>query len=261
MLEIYEKIRSKYRADMIRQHLSKLQSYNEVYLMQYIDALELSPSSKYVLSRALSDYLYTFSKITKEQAERLRSSFRYMRNDWSKQVVSDEQIDYLISIIEKQRGEHIRLRNKLALAIMLTTGCRVGELLNMKVNDIHIDTEKELVIITLINSKSGGTKLYHIKADYTVNNLNIATLYEDYLDKRTTQSNYIFANDKGQRITKENIEALFRKADMHPHQIRHTAITKRLKDYDIYEAAKFAGHKSLNTTQRYIQREYVNVIG
>ena len=156
MLEIYEKIRSKYRADMIRQHLSKLQSYNEVYLMQYIDALDMSSSSKYVLSRALADYLYTFSKITKEQAERLRSAFRYMRSDWSKQVVSDEQIDYLIKIIERQRGEHVQLRNKLALAIMLTTGCRIGELLNMKTNDICVDEQQ--LIITLVNSKSGGTK-------------------------------------------------------------------------------------------------------
>ena len=258
MLEIYEKIRSKYRADMIRQHLSKLQSYNEVYLMQYIDALDLSSSSKYVLSRALADYLYTFSKITKEQAERLRSAFRYMRSDWSKQVVSDEQIDYLIKIIERQRGEHVQLRNKLALAIMLTTGCRVGELLNMKTNDICVDEQQ--IVITLVNSKSGGTKLYHIKATHSINNLNILTLYNEYINKRTVNSEYLFSNDKGQRITKENIEVLFRKADMHPHQIRHTAITKRLKDYDIYEAAKFAGHKSLATTQRYIQREYVNRI-
>jgi len=260
MLEIYEKIRSKYRADMIRQHLPKLQSYNEVYLMQYIDALDLSSSSKYVLSRALADYLYTFSKITKEQAERLRSAFRYMRSDWSKQVVSDEQIDYLIKIIERQRGEHVQLRNKLALAIMLTTGCRIGELLNMKTNDICVD-EQQQIVIKLVNSKSGGTKLYHIKATHSINNLNILTLYNEYINKRTVNSEYLFSNDKGQRITKENIEVLFRKADMHPHQIRHTAITKRLKDYDIYEAAKFAGHKSLNTTQRYIQREYANVIG
>jgi integrase/recombinase XerD len=150
-----------------------------------------------------------------------------------------------------------RLRDRFFFALLHETGCRAGEALGLRHEDIAA-AEREIAIVSRENAngaraKSGdrvipvGAELIRLYADY---------LHGEYGD---IDSDYVFINlfaaPRGQAWSYPAVYDLVTRlraktgADFDPHWFRHSAATRWLRDgVSVEIVSKLLGHSSVTTT-------------
>jgi integrase/recombinase XerD len=150
-----------------------------------------------------------------------------------------------------------RLRDRFFLAVLHETGCRAGEALGLRHEDIAA-AEQELSIVPRDNAngaraKSGG-RVVPVGPD-------LVRLYADYLhgEYGDIDSDYVFVNiwarPRGQAWSYQAAYDLVLRLrartgiDFDPHWLRHTAATRWLRDgVSVEVVSKLLGHSSVTTT-------------
>lgn len=140
-------------------------------------------------------------------------------------------------------------RDILILELLYSTGVRVSELVNIKLQDIDMIENK---ILILGKGKKERYVLFGNKAKQKLN---------DYLDKRKNiECDYLIINRYGKNITDRSIRKILDKIlleaslsyKISPHTLRHTFATHMLDSGANIEIVKeLLGHESLSTTQIY----------
>lgn len=154
-------------------------------------------------------------------------------------------------------------RDYALFAIMYDTGCRIGEELNIKVNDLYLDMGSPYLIV---NGK-GNKKRSLILSEKTVE---IIRLYlGKFLGNNPNPEAYLFYSSHGgifKQMTEDAVNnrlyIISEKANrkcaevpvhMHCHQIRHSSATHWLQDdINIAQISRYLGHESLETTRIYL---------
>ncbi|MBT3714245.1 MAG: tyrosine-type recombinase/integrase [Anaerolineae bacterium] len=160
--------------------------------------------------------------------------------------LSDECLNKLFSAMGKN------LRDRTIFTIMLHSGLRVGEITALCTDDILV-TES---ITPRLRVRGKGQKERIVFLSQTAMNLLNA-----YLDTRpATSDKKVFLNKRGSPISITGIQlqlaSYCRKADVWVtcHQFRHTFASKLIANgMPVTSVQKLLGHKSIRTTQRYIQ--------
>jgi integrase len=128
--------------------------------------------------------------------------------------------------------------------IALHTGMRLGEILNLRWDDIDF-TSGHLIIR---DSKNGESR--HVPMDSTV-----IKMLSGYI--HTSGASYVFPSATGGRLSTiqtafENARARAEMPDLHFHDLRHTfASLFMMNGGDLYVLKGLLGHKSITMTQRY----------
>lgn len=163
-------------------------------------------------------------------------------------------------------------REKAIFEILLSTGCRVSELVNIKIDEIQDDYS------ILVHGKGD-------KDRYVYMNANAKYAYEQYMSERKDCSIYLFPKmisitqiDKripksraaswytdpsnvevDKHCDKGTVEAIIRKigrkvnVKAHPHKFRRTCATNALQNgMPIEMVSRMLGHANLSTTQIYL---------
>lgn len=139
------------------------------------------------------------------------------------------------------------------LAIVETiysTGCRVSELINIKLNDINWETHS---VELFGKGKKHRTSFLNAKAEIAI---------REYLNTRKKESIYLINGERGQeKLKKEAIERIVRlitkrsmiqSKKITPHVLRHTTATQALKNgMPITDIQKLLGHENISTTMIY----------
>ena len=156
------------------------------------------------------------------------------------------------AIIAKSKGNQLAVRNRLIIEMALGTGLRVSELANLKVDDIHI--RKGQYSLTVNNGKGGKHRVVGF-------NNKLKTLIQEYLDYRKSMSSYLFASERGEKMTRFGVGRVFKtmasKACLDSkhsiHTLRHTYATNLYKasGYNLRMVQKQLGHSSITTTTVY----------
>ncbi|OED30596.1 site-specific tyrosine recombinase/integron integrase [Methanosphaera sp. WGK6] len=150
---------------------------------------------------------------------------------------------------EKSNPQNItRLRNKLILTLLYSTGLRVSELIKLKIRTID---EKERTIRVRGKGEKDRIVIFDDNTLY---------LIHEYLDKRGVENEYLFVSQKNHTLSSRYIQLMIKdyaKAagitkKVTPHILRHSFATHLLKNgVDIRAIQQLLGHSNLSTTQIY----------
>mgnify|MGYP003434987224 FL=1 len=163
------------------------------------------------------------------------------------------EIDKFLNAIDTfEFTENIAYRNRLILKIIIYTGVRVSEILNLKMKDMF---KEENVYLLQIKGKGNKPRVVMIKSSIIENDL------KHLLDIRVCNSDLLVCNQKGERLTQayvsrivENIliSAGIRKEKNGAHMLRHTFATLLYEQHhDLILVQEALGHADINTSRIY----------
>ena len=167
-----------------------------------------------------------------------------------KEVFTDENL-------EKLRDECENIRDLSLIELLISTGMRVGELVNLNINDLNFE-DRSCIVLGKGNKErevyfDAKTKL-HLK---------------EYIDKRDDSNDALFVSMKEphQRLSISGVELIVRTLGMnsninkvHPHKFRRTLATMAIdKGMPVEQVQKLLGHVKIETTMHYALVNQSNV--
>lgn len=170
----------------------------------------------------------------------------------------DEIIKLFQYIKGKRNGEFYKLRNLSIFSLMLYTGLRISEIVNINLSDLEYAMNHEILIIVGKGNKERKVPLLQEE----LMDGNLKHLYE-YYNKRlemNLENEALFLSTKKCRISPRGIQLLIKKysqdinlnKNITPHKFRHTFATHLIKNgADIRKVQELLGHSSISTTQIY----------
>jgi integrase/recombinase XerC/integrase/recombinase XerD len=165
-------------------------------------------------------------------------------------TLSDDEIKTVLSTFSTLPSD---ARNQTIFLILLDTGLRIGELVNLKMDDTHLD-EGYLKVI-------GKGKKERI---VPIGN-NAQKALQRYLFRyRPKSSNhvidYVFLSTSGKPLTENGMKLMFARLAkrsgvyrLHAHLCRHTFATRFLiNGGDVFSLQQILGHSTLEMVSRYV---------
>lgn len=148
---------------------------------------------------------------------------------------------------------NLGIRNKCIFEVLLCTGCRCNELVNIKLDDINLN-EKEIKVL----GKGNKERIVYL-GSYAVESIEkYLSIRNEILGKK--DNNYLFINHLGGKLTTRGIRDIIDKIllkssnniKITPHTFRHSFATMLLNEgCDLKSVQELLGHVSLSTTSIY----------
>lgn len=157
-----------------------------------------------------------------------------------KKPFTDNELERIREVVNKKR-------DKALIEFLLSTGCRVSEVVGLNIEDINT-VKGECTVLGKGNKER--TVYISEKSMYYL---------MEYLSSRHDDNKALFVGKCEKRLSKQAIEQLFRNIGkrarvdkVHPHRFRRTFATNALnKGMPIQHVQKILGHTSMDTTMVY----------
>jgi integrase/recombinase XerD len=253
---------SSYLGD-IAQYALFLDKYHDVTKPNDIEARHiegfLRSMKKQVSSKSIARKLtalksfHHFLALEKETDEDFAKSFPSPKTEKSlPQVLS---VDEVIAILKQvDQTKPLGPRNAALLELIYGSGLRVSELLDIKMEDIHLNQS-----YLMVKGKGDKERMVPI-SDMSVIALRnyIVKSRESLLKEQKTQ--FLFLNQKGIRLSRQGFFKLLKKlaadanvkTECSPHTLRHSFATHLLENgMDLRTLQSLLGHEDISTTQIY----------
>lgn len=165
--------------------------------------------------------------------------------------LTEEEIEKLLSFPLNTPFDY---RNKAMLELLYATGIRVSELVNLKLNNIHL--EEDLIRVLGKGSKERISPISTICEKY------LRIYIEEYRNTllKNKTSEYVFINNSGNSITRQgffkNLKRIAKEQgiekEISPHTLRHSYATHLLSHgADLRIIQELLGHSDISTTEIY----------
>jgi integrase/recombinase XerD len=248
-------------------------SYYRSTLLKMFEIIELS--IRRITTEIIREYLKQYqaknncSKITIDNVRRNLSSFfswleeenyiiknpirrihKVKTGKTVKEVISDENIEIM-------RDSCQMIRDLAMIDLLLSTGMRVGELVNLDISDMNFE-ERECIVY------GKGDKERRVYFDAR------AKLHlKNYLKERCDKNKALFVslNHPHERLKINGVEIRLRELGrklgiekVYPHKFRRTMATRAIdKGMPIEQVQQLLGHQQIDTTMRYAMVNQNNV--
>lgn len=160
--------------------------------------------------------------------------------------------------IEKLRDSCLQIRDLAMIDLLYSTGIRVGELVNLNINDVNFE-ERECIVY----GKGNKQRKVYFDAKTKVH-------LKRYLEQRKDYSEALFVtlDSPFERLKISGVEIRLRKLGrlasldqrVHPHKFRRSMATRAIdKGMPIEQVQKLLGHQQIDTTMHYVMVNQSNV--
>jgi integrase/recombinase XerC len=139
-------------------------------------------------------------------------------------------------------------RDKAIIAVYLTTGIRVSELINLKLDDYINDS-------AVITTKGNKQRRIYFNDDCR------ACVDEYIKTRKDSVYDNLFISNQGNPMAAHNINSMLKvtarrsglNENISNHTLRRSAVTQVCENYGIAAACAWVGHSNITTTQRYVR--------
>lgn len=243
--------------------------YNyKLHLCNFFYTVQKSPEQ--VTSNDVRIYLYQYQetrKVSNQTLEKIRDCL----SSFYKWMCIEEYIDKdpMIAVkrikcekktrtactqldLEILRSHCKTLKERAILEFLYSTGCRVGELVNVKISDVNWH-DKSVHLIG--KGKKHRLSYLNAKAEFTL---------KHYLESRTDNNEYLFVSDRRpyNQLHTDGIQKILRNLSKRanldtqkhitPHVLRHTTATRMVENHaPLTSVQKILGHSNISTTMIY----------
>lgn len=245
---------------------NNIEDMAKVQINEYIQWLQnekkLKASSikrKYVSIKTFYKYLLGIKHIARSPMENCRISFKAPKA--LPKTLSMPEVKNLLEApvreykqLNSDFRKNICIRNIAIIELIYCLGLRIGELVNINLEDIDLDEQT-----ILIHGKGRKERILYISSSEVIDKLT------KWLNARSffnPMSASLFVNKYGSKLSIYTIEDIFYKyRDMSgidhrstPHFLRHTFATQLLDNgADLRSVQEILGHSSIITTQIYTE--------
>lgn len=182
-------------------------------------------------------------------------------------TLSYPEIEKLLEAIDLSTPEGAR--NRAMLEMLYSSGLRVSELVNLRLNDIHGD-----VGFIRVTGKGNKERLVPIGKDA----LKFTSIYVDQIRGRSPHKepqkgseSIVFLNRHGRKLTRVMVFTIIKnlasaiglKKSISPHTFRHSFATHLIEGgADLRAVQEMLGHESITTTEIYthLDRDYLRQV-
>ena len=273
------------------------QNTNEKFINSFLSAKEIEGCSQRTISyykeniqRLISKLEKPIKEITTEDIRNYLSEYKEINNcgsvtiDNIRRVFSSffawlEDEDYIIKSpvrrihkvktasiiketftdenIEKMRDECKNIRNLAIIELLISTGMRVGELVNLNIDDLNLEDRS-----CVVQGKGNKQREVYFDARTKIHLMQYLNIRKD-----NNKALFVSRNKPHQRLSISGIELIVRrigaKTDVnrvHPHKFRRTLATMAIdKGMPIEQVQKLLGHVKIETTMHYAMVNQNNV--
>ncbi|MEE3343738.1 MAG: tyrosine-type recombinase/integrase [Bacilli bacterium] len=246
-----------YKEDLLELYdfSSDLINVDEVVAREYLEYLYSRGLNRNTISRKLSSIRSFYNYLVRENIISI-NYFKDISNPKKSKSLpkyaNDDDLDKMFNSFDKSKA--LDQRNLLILEMLYATGMRVGELVNVKIEDIDRNNNTIKVL------GKGSKERYVFYGSYAADILDL------YLDNgrrellKNKKSDYLFINKNGDVISSRYIRKIIDKVvlkcevDYHisPHTLRHTFATDLLNaGADLMSVKELLGHSTIDTTSIY----------
>ena len=248
---------SSYRNDLIELYDFKtnLLDINEFDVRDYLEYLYSRGLNRNSIARKISSIrgFYQYLKAENIIEVNYFKEVNSPKKDMSlPKYVRNSDIEKMFLCFNKE--DALGQRNALILEMLYATGVRVGELVNIKVNDINL---YDRTVKILGKGRKGRIVIYGSYCEKAIELYMRNGRYE-LLSGRSCD--YLFLNKNGSRLSERYIRKIIddvvRKCEIDykvsPHTLRHTFATDMLNNgADLMTVKELLGHSSISTTGIY----------
>lgn len=238
------------------------------YVTLFLAMLEVERRNSIATRNARLAGLHTFARfLVSESPEHLAALQRVLGLPF-KRGARNAPIEYLESaevealLGQIDRSTRIGRRDYALFSLLLNTGARVQEVLDLKLTDVRTEPPYQV----RLRGKGGKIRLCPIWAATAER---LRELAQQTKDDRAGDAP-LFTNQRGGKLTRFGVRYLLNKyivagsttaitlqaKRIHPHSLRHTTAIYLLKaGVDFATISQWLGHASLNTTMKYARAD------
>ncbi len=254
-ISAYVRDLEQYRLFLEKYHQVKKPSHiQKKHIEGYLKSLDKRVSSKTIARKltAIKSF-HHFLALEKEVDIDITKDFSTPKS--SKTLPKVLSIDQVVSLLEQvDKDSDLGLRNKALLELIYGSGLRVSELLDIQIEDIHLNQS-----YVIVHGKGSKERMVPIS---DMANIALRKYMADarpnlLKDRKIT---HVFLNQNGQRLSRQGFFKVLKKlaldagidSECSPHTLRHSFATHLLENgMDLRTLQTLLGHEDISTTQIY----------
>jgi site-specific recombinase XerD len=212
--------------------------------VDYLFSLELAKSTINRKLTSVNNFLLWSSKLDIYKGKTFRKSENLKTEKKLPNILTSNYINNLIDKLPTSTAKDVR--NKAIIELLYSSGLRVSELVNLKINDVKNDGS-----LRVIGKGRKERILPMTDQAYKIMTLWLKNNRREFLKKNDNQ--FIFLGVRGQQITDREVRRVVKLiTGTFPHNIRHTFATHVLDGgADLRVVQELLGHSDPGTTQIY----------
>ena len=212
--------------------------------VDYLFSLELAKSTINRKLTSVNNFLLWSSKLYKYKGKTFRKSENLKTEKKLPNILTSNYINNLIDKLPISTAKDVR--NKAIIELLYSSGLRVSELVNLKINDVKNDGS-----LRVIGKGRKERILPMTDQAYKIISLWLKNNRAEFL--KNNENQFIFLGVRGQQITDREVRRVVNLiTGTFPHNIRHTFATHVLDGgADLRVVQELLGHSDPGTTQIY----------